>query len=327
MTSSLPHGVETRDGAHALRSVRLLLLLFVLSSAPLAAQIVDTVDLLGSPVCRVLDEGRNGLFVNVQPVGTPASVIRIRLRMGGTATNGRDYRQNDTILVLEPGEVGTFLIIPFIDDDIAEAIETMEMRLIVIDGPGRIADTTPLRLYMLDNDSPSLNLLADPGFERTPTRWTIDIVGASTASDEMNGGARSLRLVASDSVVRRARQDVVVAPGVLYLYDINRKVSGVTARGPSAELIWFDAAGAEIVRETLWSLFGPTSPSAWENTSGCAVAPEGAVVARVLLSLPVEEDDTGTIWYDDISLIPMGEASDVLRGSLEDVRLDLSMAR
>lgn len=299
---------------------------FLLLSAPLAAQGVDTVELRVTPDCWVAEEGSDALFVAIEQEPITSFDITLRMEIEGTTTRGSDHFLRDTTFQISSSGFGFFFSIPLSDDEEPEPIEILDIRFTILSGPARLDDTTPSRFYLLDDDSPSSNLLTDPGFESGATGWSIDAEGVSIATDEVTSGAQALKMEGSSQSPRRAHQDVAVVPGILYLYHVNRMVNGIDATGLSTELVWFDETGVEIGREPLMELFGPSGPQTWSYTSGCVVAPEGAVGARLLLAIPVETDGEGAVWFDDLGLFAVDGSSDVRDTEGGRLRLDLSMA-
>jgi hypothetical protein len=352
MINSLPNRLDVRCGA--LRSIRFLvallnpgltswargdapvscsivrssfsLLLFLLLSAPLVAQGIDTVELRVTPDCWVAEEGSDAVFIAIEQEPVASFDITLRMEIDGTTTRGSDHFLSDTTFQLNSSGFGFFFSIPLSDDEEAEPIEILDIRFTILSGPARLDDTTPSRFYLLDDDAPSLNLLVDPGFEEGATAWSMDAEGVAVATDQMTEGTRALKLEGANQSPRRAHQDVAVVPGTLYLYRINRMVNGIDATGLSAELIWLDAAGAEIGREPLMQLFGPSGPQTWTYTSGCVVAPEGAATARFLLSIPIETDGEGAVWFDDLGFYAADGSSDVRDTEGDALRLDLSLS-
>lgn len=340
MMNFFPNRIDTRRGADVFRSRfsdpglapwargLIAMLPFLLLSAPLAAQGVDTVELRVTPDCWVAEEGSDALFVAIEQEPIASFDIALRMEIEGTTTRGSDHFLRDTTFQLSSSGFGFFFSIPLSDDEEPEPIEILDIRFTILSGPARLDDTTPSRFYLLDDDSPSSNLLIEPGFESATTSvWFFD-EGVSIATDSMRSGARALKMEGSNQSSRRAHQDVAVVPGTLYLYHINRMVNGIDATGLSTELVWFDGTGVEIGRLPLMELFGPSGPQTWSYTSGCVVAPEGAVGARLLLAIPVETDGEGAVWFDDLGLIPFVESSDVREDREREVlRLDLSSYR
>ena len=314
------------DSFRAARRPIGVLLALLFGSASLSAQTpADTVDIALVPACWVADETASDAFAALTNDGEVTEPITVRLRIGGTATVGEDHLLGDTTVVLEPQGFGAFITVSLRDDARAEGIETIEISASVESGPGRIADTTPSRIYLLDDETPPTNLLVNPGFESGLTGWiaTDDNVAANVMPGRT--GERALAIEASaDDTPGIALQDVAVVPGALYLFVASLQSSGIDMPGVAAQLIWLDAAGEEIERHPIF-LVTAFDPPGWSTSSGCDVAPPNTVTARFQLSIPEEEDDDGAVWFDDLGLYPFAETTDVKEGRVGAPLLDLSM--
>ena len=300
----------------------------LLPTASLLAQSpADTVDLHVSPGCWVKGENDKDIYIISFHLDVPApSAITLRVTFGGSARNGEDYRQNDTTMMIVKGDRNSLLLGWLVDDVRAEEIERIEIRTSVIDGPARLVDLEPARLYILDNEQPPHNLLAAPGFESQPASWTMGSHGGTIATGRAKSGLRALLLEGSDEFSREVHQDVDIVPGMNYLYAVNRSIDDIDTIAPIAELIWLDDQGSEIGREVMkYSSFDGAS-TGWSYTSGCVVAPDAARRARFRLSLAIERDGEGEIRFDDLGLYAAEMATDVRDAEPNVRRLDLSLS-
>lgn len=306
------HGGGTEDGV-------------IVSLAPSDA-VIDTVDLQIFPDCRIDTEGSGSGFLLVVAVPAAVSPITLHLEVGGTADAG-DHGMRDTALRIAAGESGAQLLIPMFDDAFVEGTELIEIRVTGVDGAARMTDTTPTLLYLIDDEAPPANLLVDPGFELDPTPWQKTTNGGrAIATDQANGGARSLRMEGSNEFNREVFQDVAVEPGALYFSGASVRNDGIDTFDPVVEILWLNDAGMEISRDVVMTVPSFGAP-VWASVVRCAVAPPGAATARFRLSIPVENDGEGTIWFDDLKLLRAAGSSDVPAARGDERRLDLSLGR
>lgn len=302
----------------------LLLLALLASSGPLSAQTSDTttIQILGG--CWV-DEGAERFTLIPILRKAVSSPVSIRLHFDGSATRD-DHSHVDTTVVIPQGMKSVTIQAPMIDDDHVEPVETVEIHAIVLEGPAKMFDSAPTVIYLLDNDAP-VNLLVNPGFENGGAAWSFEELGegVSVSSDFSPEGLASLKLTASKLRGRGAFQDAEVVPGMIYLYRLDLMDQGVDAVAPVVEVIWFDAAHVEIGRDDVAS--STLSSGQMTGARGCVLTPDQAVIARFRLSIPIEPDGAGTIWFDNLGVFPSGTSSDVSVDHGDERRLDLSLGR
>ncbi len=273
--------------------------------------------------CWTMVEGKSDAYLSIRRTPVSDSAITVRFTVTGSAASGLDYRFDDITLTIQPNSQGTFGQITNLDDELREGIEMIEFTPQVVSGPGLFDSGAVARVYIIDDDTPTPNLLLDPDFEEPVTAWQKTTNGGrSIVDDTAEGGTHSLRIVGSRQYVREVYQDVAVTPGALYLSKFHTRYADMDAAQLIAEIIWLDTEGEEISRYPLLVIF-PGSTKQWGYTGTCATAPEGAATARYRLFLPVEPDDKSTIWFDTIGFYRADGTTDVVQDAEVVEGLDL----
>ena len=153
------------------------------------------------------------------------------------------------------------------------------------------------------------NLLIDPGFEAKGQGWSgVTKGGRGIDSAVVHGGRYSLRILASSAAGRAVYQDVPIVEGTGYDADAWMNTSALAGPGAMLILRWLNAAGlpevldpATVLRtDTVAALAGTQG---WTRVAGSYDAPAGAVAARVLLSLALEPDNAGRVYFDDVGVV------------------------
>ena len=250
--------------------------------------------------CWTMVEGGSDGFLTIRRSPVTDSALTIRLTVTGTAASGLDYRLDNLTLTIAANSQGTLARVINLDDNLPEEIEVIELTPQVIAGPGRFDSGAVARFYIVDDDTPTPNLLGDPDFEDETTAWQKTTNGGrSIVDDTAQSGSRSLRIVGSRQYVREVFQDVPVTPGALYLSKLHARYVEMEGGQLVAEIIWLDANEEELGRLPLLTIF-PGSTEQWGYAASCATPPERATTARYRLFLPTEPDDNGRIWFDNV---------------------------
>lgn len=253
------------------------------------------------PECWSAPEGEISPFLLVRTSTPPDSAIVLRLTVSGNASYGEDHLIADTLLIIDSGRFGAWLGPLILDDDLPEGIEYIEITATVLSGPGYFNGKNVARIWIHDDETPSRNLLIDPGFEEDSGAWQkTSNGGRSIDTLHARSGRQGLRMVASNQYAREVYQDLPVTPGMLYLVSGHYRDSNIDYAGSVAEILWLDESGEEIGRDGFYSVQGASIPISWAYSSTCLTAPERAVTARFRLSIGVEEDGEGELWFDDL---------------------------
>ena len=153
------------------------------------------------------------------------------------------------------------------------------------------------------------NLVGNPGFESGAVVWQkITAGGRSVVTTTAHSGSRSAQIIVSSSYARAIYQDVPVHGGGSYDAAGWVRTSGIGGAGARIEIVWLDAsglgetppAGSILGTATVGTVTGTT---AWTSVATSLVAPDAALVARVQLKLFADADNSGTAWFDDLSLV------------------------
>jgi hypothetical protein len=141
--------------------------------------------------------------------------------------------------------------------------------------------------------------LANTGFESGGQGWQDTTHGGrSITTAQANTGTRSVQMTASNMYPRDVYQDATITAGSTYQAQGWIMTTGIGA-GASVGVIWLDATGGTLRTDLVGTVTGTQS---WALVSGQFMAPVGATTARFALLLPVEPDNAGTAWFDDLSL-------------------------
>ena len=301
-------------------------LFLLLASATLRAQLsADTVTIRISRICAVENESVKNVSLFIAATPRPNAPIDIRLRAGGTAAAGEDHGWRDTIMRIDSGGILESFVVPLLDDAVAEEIEFIHLEAEIVAGPARMKDTTPTRIYLIDDETPPTNLLRNPGFEEDTTAWQRAHGGGVIVTDTVYSGTRALRMDESDTSTHRLMyQEVAVMPGMPYLFQGELMGYRFITAMSYVQMEWFDGDGESLGRSSVIFRIVEGGPE-WNHSSNCIVAPERAVVGRLILATPSESDNTGSFWFDDLGLYPFAETTDVGEGRVGAPRLDLSM--
>jgi hypothetical protein len=142
--------------------------------------------------------------------------------------------------------------------------------------------------------------LTDGGFENNGQGWQKTAGGGrSIVTTQVHSGMLSQQMIASNQWPREVYQDVAIQAGAAYDAAGWIMTSGVAA-GAVVQLLWLNGAGTTLRTDVVGSVTG-TQP--WTRVSGRFTAPAGAATVRFRLALPIEPDNAGTAWFDDMSLL------------------------
>jgi hypothetical protein len=99
-----------------------------------------------------LNEGGGAIRMDVERVGGSASTIRVTMEMaGGAAVLGQDFTITPEVLEWPEGDATTRSItLTALGDDLAEGVETVELRLRATDGNGGAVGANPVRVSIFD---------------------------------------------------------------------------------------------------------------------------------------------------------------------------------
>lgn len=149
------------------------------------------------------------------------------------------------------------------------------------------------------------NLIADPGFEMGGKGWLgQNRGGRAIVADEAHTGVRSARAAASRANPRSFLQTVRVRAGETYEAAGWVKTQDVGGEGVTFELQWVNdlsaVPGGTGLR--LDAVGGTRGTREWRRLSRRFVAPPGALGVHFFLWTRLDPDDSGTAWFDDLSL-------------------------
>ncbi len=152
------------------------------------------------------------------------------------------------------------------------------------------------------------NLLVNPGFEAGAQGWkNMTAEGRSVVTTQAYLGTRSQQVLASSAYLHAVYQDVPVGAGNQYSARGWIKTDAIASEARLV-LIWTNAAGlpeqlppANILRRDVVGMVNGTQD--WTQRRLNVTAPAGAVSVRVRLVQLIEADNSGTSWFDNISLV------------------------
>lgn len=143
-----------------------------------------------------LNEGGGSVVINVLLSHSAAEPVSINYNTSnGSALAGSDYVATNGTLVFNPGETNQAIVIPIIDDNIAEATETFS---VFLSSPqGATLGTTQTTVTILDNDNdhtnPTVNIRFAVGFaaqfrqiDAMPSYTVAEDVGTLTINIDLS---------------------------------------------------------------------------------------------------------------------------------------------
>ncbi len=170
----------------------------------------------------------------------------------------------------------------------------------VIPTPTPTPTPTPVPTIVPSCPASGGNLLQNNGFECGSTGWQGTTNGGrSIVATPTHTGTKSQQMLASSVFPRQITQSVPVTPGNSYALSGWINTNGIGGPGASIQVNWLSGTGAILSTNTTSVLTGSNN---WTQLSSVFTAPANSASAQVTPTLAVEPDNTGTAWFDDISL-------------------------
>ena len=227
---------------------------------------------LGAVEVEAVEEGAvgNGLGLDIQPADALAYIDRITAV--GLTSGGVDAEDDDTYR-----------------DRLASRLALLADHLVTAEDFAHAAEQNPgvARAVALDGYNPQHNLLTlnQSSFETDTTGWALSGTGVGAAISRITTmaahGAASLQITGGGAVDTTSAQTdpIDVTPGTQYT--ATAEVRGNSAANPAyIQIRWLQADGTTLI-STSSGVTSDDSLTAWQQRFVTAVAPPGAVKARV----------------------------------------------
>lgn len=175
-------------------------------------------------------------------------------------------------------------------------------------------------LYGASTYAQPTNLIDNPGFEDGLREWSVGFGEPAKIDREVShSGAASARISVREATSALDATELLVGPDIdpsePYRVSAWLKSGGIEKGDCGGRAYCYDSRGKVLIMHTFGKMADGTPPGDWHEVGielrpgGPNPIPEGTDRVVVRFSIWAQDGEcTGTVWVDDVSLTPLGEA-------------------